>query len=400
MDLSGVGDRIRLESERLRRLGAADLARRVLRRVERRLGDGDRDLPLFPDDIATPGAPPAPARAVPQGPLTIAWVCTPPSAGSGGHTTMFRMIAGLEAAGHRCRILLYDRWQGNPERQAQVIRDGWPWVSAPVVDIDAPGAWDGLDAAVATAWQTAHALVSRRPADLPGLYFVQDFEPFFYARGSLGALATQSYLLDLRVIALGEMPARHVRVLGVEPDVVPFGCDGEVYRLLPGERERRGVVVYAKPGVERRGYLLTRLALERFHTAHPDEPIHVVGDPTPDLAVPHVHHGSISPAALNELYNQVRAGLAISFTNITLVAEEMLSAGAIPVINDDEDARVGLEHPEVVWAPATPAGLATALGEIVTGPDRTAAAATGVRTDWVPAQEGVRAAVERAVGRG
>src|SRR5689334_10120771 len=43
-----------------------------------------------------PGAP----AAAPGQPLTVGWVCTPPSAGSGGHTTMFRMVAALEAHGH------------------------------------------------------------------------------------------------------------------------------------------------------------------------------------------------------------------------------------------------------------------------------------------------------------
>ena len=37
----------------------------------------------------------------------------PPSAGSGGHTTIFRLIKHLEQSGHRCRIYLYDVYGGD-----------------------------------------------------------------------------------------------------------------------------------------------------------------------------------------------------------------------------------------------------------------------------------------------
>ena len=37
------------------------------------------------------------------------WVTVPPSAASGGHTTMFRMVDALEQAGHTCVVYLDDR---------------------------------------------------------------------------------------------------------------------------------------------------------------------------------------------------------------------------------------------------------------------------------------------------
>ena len=44
------------------------------------------------------------------------------------------------------------------------------------------------------------------------------------------------------------MVAGHLRHdIGLNPDVVPFGCDTDTYRLT-GDRARSGVVLYAVPG--------------------------------------------------------------------------------------------------------------------------------------------------------
>src|SRR5665213_1441571 len=49
----------------------------------------------------------------PGQPLIANWVITPPALGSGGHTTLFRMIRYLEAHGYRSRIYFYDPYGGD-----------------------------------------------------------------------------------------------------------------------------------------------------------------------------------------------------------------------------------------------------------------------------------------------
>jgi hypothetical protein len=145
---------------------------------------------------------------------------------------------------------------------------------------------------------------------------------------------------------------------------VPYGLDLAAYRRMPGA-PRDGVSAYIRTANDRRGYLLVRAALERFHELHPEQPIHLFGDAAADWGFPVVSHGHLTPAALNGLYNRVHGGLALSFTNISLVAGEMLAAGAVPVQNDDPFARAGLDHPDAVWAEPTPEALARALAEVV-----------------------------------
>lgn len=374
----------------------------VLRRLDERLPPDLLAVSLRPDDIRDPGSVQLPLpRTRPERSrrLKIAWVTTPPGKGSGGHTTMFRMIEALEAAGHECVLALHNPHGSDLSERTQIIRAGWPHVRAGVASVR-----DGLagaDAAIATAWQTGHALAAYGTAPMRRLYFVQDYEPLFYPRGSEAALAELSYRFGYRTIALGDMVAGHLRrEIGLDPDVLPFGCDTDVYSYSDA-RERSGVVFYTVPGAARRGYLLNLLALEQFHSEHPDQPIHTYGGTKQvRLPFPVVWHGRVTPAELNALYNQSIAGLAMSFTNISLVAEEMLASGCIPVVNDSADAHADLANPHVAWTSPAPQAIAARLAELVTAPDqqlRARAAAEGVRHGWGPAQDGLVRIVEDEV---
>ena len=372
---------------RLGRQSFRELSQRGVNRLYRAMDVAELEFPLLPGDIAdsrrlrlrVPDAAPPTDR-----PARVGWVCTPPAAGSGGHTTLIRMISELEKQGHECVLFLYDRHGGDIRQQERVIREYWPSLKAPVRSVAA--GIDGVDACVASGWQTAHALARHSEAEaLQRLYFIQDFEPYFYPRGSLYALAEDSYRFGFRPIALGHMVADLLRSeVGVEPDVVEFGCDTEVYSLT-GTENRTGVVFYEKPGNDRRGFILGRLALEEFHRSHPDQPIHLYGGAGSQWTIPVIRHGRLTPPELNLLYNRSVAVIAMSFTNISLVAEEMLAAGTIPIVNDAASARADLAHPEAVWAAPTPGGIADALAATVAAPgirERAERAAAGVRQGW------------------
>ncbi|MET1044802.1 MAG: glycosyltransferase family 1 protein [Microbacteriaceae bacterium] len=355
--------------------GPRALAQRLTRYAYGRLDAASLDEPLFDDDIpdSTTLNLALPERRPPRSqPLRIGWVMAPPRAGSGGHTTLFRMVEAVERAGHRCELFLYDRYGGDARGHERVIRDWWPNIRAGVHDASA--GISGVDACVASSWDSAHVLARRGTSPMRRLYFVQDFEPYFYARGSMYSLAEDSYRFGFRTIALGEMVAQLLRSeVGISPDVTEFGCDTSVYRPLP-DRVRSGVVLYARPDVPRRGFWLARLALKQFHERHPDVDIHLYGSEVNGLPFPATQHGRLAPAELNELYNSSIAGLAMSFTNISLVAEEMLAAGTIPVVNDSVHSRADLVNDHVAWANPTPHGIAAALSTVVTRADRNVAA--------------------------
>ncbi|MET0830478.1 MAG: glycosyltransferase family 1 protein [Microbacterium sp.] len=309
------------------------------------------------------------------------------------------MIEAVERAGHVCVLFLYDRYGGDVRAHEQVIRGWWPEIRAEVRD--AATGIGGVDACIASSWESAHVLARRGQAPMRRLYFIQDYEPYFYARGATYALAEDSYRFGFRAIALGEMVARLLRSeVGISPDVTEFGCDTSVYKLRPGA-ERNGVVLFARPEVPRRGFSLARLALRQFHALHPEVEIHMYGEEVKGLPFPATQHGRLTPEELNQLYNSSIAGLAMSFTNISLVAEEMLAAGTIPVVNDSVHSRADLTNEHVMWAPPTPFGLAAALRSAVERPDRVeaarAAAGSVRKFGWSRAQSDLTRIIEDEV---
>lgn len=385
-------------ARRVRAEGGRRVAQRLARRAFYAMNAAELDFPLLPDDVADSArlagaaVPPVP----PGRPLRVGWLTTPPSAGSGGHTTMFRMVESLEAAGHECVVLLHDRHHGDSAAHEAVIRSAWPQVRAQVLPVDKGLA--GVDACFATGWPTAHALAVRDAA-VHRLYFIQDFEPFFHAHGSEYELAADTYRFGFTNVALGHMVQnRLLDELGVASELVRFSCDTDVYSLTNSGR-RTGVVFYTKPDVPRRGYRLGALALAEFHRRHPEQEIHVYGDPVPEIAFPVTRHSRLSPAELNELYNRCVAGFALSFTNISLVAEEMMAAGCVPVVNDSPDSRADLDNPHVAWSRPTPGALADTMCRVVeSAPAPIREIAGSVRTDnWRDTGSALVKIVEAAV---
>lgn len=385
----------------VRRLGPRESARRAVARLEAKLGASETDFPLFPSDVSDSRALDLPVPSEPLGAgrtATIGWICTPPGAGSGGHTTLFRMVAELERRGHKSVIFFYDRFGSDFDERVRILRAAWPNLTSEIRSID--DGFEGIDACVASSWQTAHALAARS-AGIPmhRFYFIQDYEPYFYPRGWLYELAEDTYRFGFTNIALGGMISGVLDSdLGVPSEQVEFGRDTETYKLTnTGARE--GVVFYERPSSDRRGFELARLALEEFHRRHPEQPIHLYGAGGGEWSIPVVRHGRLTPAQLNTLYNESIAGLAMSFTNVSLVPDELLLSGAIPVVNDSPLARACLSHPEVVWAAATPGALADALSRTVENADpaRPNRAAAGDRPGWAQTETAVAELIESAI---
>jgi hypothetical protein len=145
------------------------------------------------------------------------------------------------------------------------------------------------------------------------------------------------------------------------------------------------------------------MALEVFASRLPHVEIHIFGDKVGNLPFAFVDHGRIAPEEINELYNTCYAGLTLSFTNVSLVAQEMLAAGCIPVVNDSDLVRSDLKSPHVRYAMPSPHALASALEEILRVRDfdalSRAAAASVLGETWEDAGDKVDAIIRRVLGR-
>lgn len=407
----GFLNRVRQSQRLLRSDGPSALVDRVRHRLAEKIRpSGAKMLEVSRQDFVRaaefardgwrlPG--PAPRRAGDR--LTIGWVCTPPGPGSGGHTTMFRMVAALADAGHRCVVYLQDQHGWSIEQHRQTIRQWWPWVSAEVRDYEA-GVED-CQVLFATSWGTAYAVLGSNAQGIRA-YFVQDFEPDFAPAGSESLLAEATYQFGFHGVTAGRWLAELLeRDYGMTAESFDFGCDLDTYyfdRQVAPER-RTGVCYYCRPSTPRRAHELAMLALDFFAERHPEIDIHLFGEP---IARPHfaaIHHGLLAPADLGRLYNTCIAGLVLSATNVSLVPHEMLAAGCIPVVNDAEHNRLVLANDYVAYANATPYDLAEALVQLVERPadERVVAAevaAASVKaTTWTAASEQFVRIVERMV---
>ena len=385
-------DQAREVTRKVRREGVRGAAAKVAERLARRLVvDAGFAAHVRPGDLADSSALDLPEGPPVTGTARVGWVCAPAGPGSGGHTTLFRMVGEVARRGHTCVVFLYDVWGGDTARHAAAMRAAWPQL-ADVEFRDATDGISGVDACVASSWESAHALVRHGRGPMRRFYFIQDFEPFFHPRGSIYAAAEDSYRFGFTHLALGGAIEEMLKTeVGVGSLVVPFGCDTTTYALREALGPRDGVVFFARPDAPRRGYHLAVEAFSEFHRRRPDQEIHLFGDDAPGLPFPVTDHGKMTPSELDHLYNRTVTGLALSFTNVTLVAEEMLAAGCTPVANRSPYTRGGLDNDRLVWADATPGALADALVTLVDEDDgarrqRSELAAASVRRTWVDAQ--------------
>ena len=410
-----VSDRLRQTRRLLRAEGARGVSDRIRRRGAALLAPaGVETLPVSREDLRRAAAAMAEGRGFPgplpwrEGePLTVAWVDVPPSQGSGGQTTIYRMVEALESMGHTCIVYLLDQHGWDIEQHRATVARCWPGVRAEIRDVA-----DGIEdaqAIVATCWESVYPVIAS-PAAGTRMYFVQDYEPLFYPAGSHYLLAEATYRFGLHGITAGRWLAQKVALdHGMAADHFDFGCDTATYRLdtsPDADEARTGVSYYCRPSTPRRAHELAMAALELFAEQHPDVEIHLYGERLQALPFPATQHGLLTPAELDALYNRCVAGLTLSATNVSLVPHEMLSSGCIPVVNDAEHNRVVLDNDYVRYARATPFDLAAALADLCQAGAQERAARARVASEsvsgssWADAGRQVERAVRGAVTAG
>lgn len=373
MSRPSAAERFRQTVRLLRREGPSGVAMRVLARATDALEPpGHGGLPVGREDLARASELAATGRGLPgpipwrEGePLTVAWVCAPGAEGSGGHTTMFRMVAALERAGHTCVVYVHDRHGWEIGQHRRTIRAWWPRVEAEVRDLAA-----GIDDAhvvFATNWETAYPVLAS-PARGVRCYFVQDFEPWFHPAGSIALLAEATYRFGFHGVTAGRWLAQLLRRdYGMPADHFDFGVDLDHY-APGGAGERAGVCYFCRPSTPRRAHELAVAGLDLFAARHPEVAIHTFGEHPGELPFATTDHGLLTPAQLGALYGRCVAGLVLSATNVSLVPHEMLAGGCIPVVNEAEHNRVVLDNDRVAYAPATPFALSQMLSRLVSMP--------------------------------
>ncbi len=306
-----------------------------------------------------------------SGPWTVAWVVPPWRVGSGGHTTIFRLIRQLELRGHRNAIFVLDTHGHVRDRPAvlrQEIRERFvPGVEAEVfVGLDD---FDSADVAVATGWQTAGA-VRDLPRCREKAYLVQDHEPEFYATSAQSIWAEDSYRMGLRCIAYTPWMADILRDrYGVEARWFECGTDLDVFEFAGAEsRDEEVIAVYARRETERRAVDLAMAGLAVLAQRRPTiRPVLFGSRQKVKLPFAAEDLGVVAPTRLAKLYREAAAGIVFSLTTHSLVAHEMMASG-LPLVElegENVGSALGASGELVELSPRRPDAIADALERLL-----------------------------------
>ena len=302
--------------------------------------------------------------------LVINWLVPSFDIGSGGHMTIFRMIKNLEALGHENRIYILF---GNPAvHDAKAIKRT---IDEHFVKLEAPVLLDmehmrDSDVVMATSWPTAYP-VRQVTNTLRKAYFVQDFEPDFYAKGAEWFFAEATYRFGYYHLTAGPWLAGLLRRdYAAEADPFELSWERGLYQPRSGPRKpgKFRVLFYARPVTPRRCFELGMLALAQFHERFGDQvEIVTIGG---DLAgyeplFPFQDLGVVAMSAMPALYDTIDLALVHSSTNCSLLPLELMASG-VPVIDLDVPNVVGTlaDGQNARLVPATPWDLAEALAEL------------------------------------
>lgn len=295
--------------------------------------------------------------------LVINWVVPPFGRGGGGHMTIFRTIQQLERLGHTCRVYLVDSSNMAPEPmrlQAQVHEWFLP-ISAPVRHLEAEGEMAPADIVMATAWHTAYSVRASTCAPVKA-YFIQDYEPAFFSMGAEWQLAEDTYHFGFYGLTAGPWLEQQMREkYGMFARSFPLAVDHDVYYPEPGLKgDKRRVFAYMRPHTTRRGFQIVALALMKVKERFPDVEIHIAGSELPPSALPFpfVGHGILDFAELRRVFSSCDVGVCLSFTNYSLLPQEMAACGCPVVDIDVESTRAAYPEGAVVLAPPNVGSIA------------------------------------------
>ena len=320
---------------------------------------------------------------------TVNWVVPPFGFGSGGHLNIFRFVKYLEEEGFECRIVVVGEPRPLSTEQARKQINDWFFKLKGEVYL-------GIDSAppshisIATSWQTAYYVRCFQPT-IHRLYFVQDFEPFFYAVGAEYAWAEETYRFGFFGITAGTwLKEKLATEFGMQTEAFGFSFDHHLYGPHPRrEPEIRRIFFYARPPTQRRAFEMGMMVLDEVTRRLPSVSVVFAGWDVSDYHIPfdHLNAGTLSPHELPDLYSQCDVALVLSFTNVSLLPLELMACGTPVVSNRAPCTEWLLNDDNSRLASPTVEALANAVCAVLEDPEeanrlRQGGFATSAATDW------------------
>jgi glycosyltransferase involved in cell wall biosynthesis len=321
--------------------------------------------------------------------------------------TIFNVMSELEREGHSCSIWAHDPSNMMGQPAAVLQRE----IAEHFADLRAGvflglGDWHGADVALATGWQTAYPLAELGGCKLKA-YFVQDYEPDFFAASSERLWAEETYRMGYPCVTASPWLSEvlHKR-FDATADHFDLAVHHATYRPLGVERDPVTIVFYARPATPRRATEMGLLALAEVAERRPDVRFVLFGDNKPPPAsFEYEFAGVVDEPALAALYNRATVGLVISLTNYSRIPKEMMACG-LPVVDVNHPSVESVFGPSghlIEQSEAQPVAIAERLIALLENSDRRESLAVAARKfvepmTWSAAAEQTEGHLRRWLG--
>ena len=298
---------------------------------------------------------------------TLNWVIPDFGMGSGGHLNIFNMIKLLENRGYTCRLIIDGGTSFfNTKEAIDSIHKNFYKINGPVFlgHESMPPAWGTF----ATSWETAYT-VRNFQSTKQKFYFVQDFEPYFYPRGSDYFFSEQTYNFGFHCITVGDWLANKlINKYNVKVHSCFYSYNKE--RYFPRKRfdsEKKRVLFYSRPVTPRRGFELGLLAIKELVLQIPDVEIVFAGWDSSNYFIdfPYKDLGTLHHDELPDLYSQCDAALVLSLTDLSMLPIELMACGCPVVSNRGENVEWFLNEDVAILSDPNPESLGASLVKIL-----------------------------------
>jgi glycosyltransferase involved in cell wall biosynthesis len=316
------------------------------------------------------------ARAAAFATRRVAWVIPGLLVGGGGHRNILRAAHQFEQLGYTVDLYFTDWDRDEAELNELIQRHFFPLKASAR---RYAGSIEPCDVIFATHWSTVEPALANKQVAVEVMYYVQDFEPWFYPMGSEYLLAENTYRRGLYHITTGPWCTQILRSrYGADADYFQFPVDTTTYFPRGRDDSRTRVLFFAKPEMPRRCYALGVRALAELHRLRPDVEIVFFGSENVDagsLQFPVREAGILDQNQLAELYSDADIGIVFSPTNPSLVPYEMMACGLVVVDLEGEYSALNYGGGDdiVLQVALDPAKMAAQISDLLADSEERAA---------------------------
>ena len=337
--------------------------------------------------------------------LILNWVIPEMGPGSGGHINIFRFVRNLNEMGFSNRIYIMNPVNLTTDQMARDFMVEYFDFDYPDIEIHVDVAtMRYAHATIATSWQTAYC-VRDFDNSISKFYFVQDFEPYFYAMGSEYVFAENTYKFGFRGITAGDWLKDKLRdEYGMKTDRFSFSYDRDLYKPIEKRDDNKRVFFYARPVTARRDFELGLLALEKLSKIVPDVEVVFAGWDVSGYKInfKHGNFGIVKLDELADLYAQCDMCLVLSNTNLSLLPLEVMASNSVPVCSKGTNSSWLVNDDNSIMVDFDPDEIADTLAYYFNNPDklkekRKKGLEFATSTSWKKEAEKVKVAIEKGV---